>query len=117
VRAGVTVAAQRRRGVGSSRDRPGRAPLQREPVASKVLRSVGYDAGTSELEVEFTTGRVYRFRAVPEGVHAWLMRTPAKGAYFNRMIRDRYDMQEVTEPPPAIDLEAALRRSLDTHRE
>lgn len=74
---------------------------------------MGYDAGASELEVEFRNGRVYRYAGVPAEVHAWLMRNPRKGGLFNRTIRDRYAYRDVTPAPAEIDLADALRRSLD----
>lgn len=89
--------------------------MERTPVDSNSLRSVGYDAVSSELEVEFHSGRVYRFEGVPAAVYAWLMRSPGKGGLFNRMIRDRYPFRDVTEGP-AQDLADALRRSLEDHK-
>jgi hypothetical protein len=90
--------------------------MEREPVTSRSLRSVGYDPIASELEIEFRSGRVYRFSAVPASVHAWLMRAPKKGGLFNRLIRDRYAMREVTPEVATEDLESALRRSLERER-
>lgn len=87
--------------------------MERVPVESRSLASVGYDAAAAQLEVEFHSGRVYRFEQVPESVHAWLLRTPSKGAYFNRMIRDRYRYRDVTPGEPPRDLAEALERSLD----
>ena len=88
--------------------------MERTAVASRSLRSIGYDAAASELEVEFHSGRVYRFSDVPAQLHAWLMRTPRKGGVFNRLIRDRFPMRDVTPPPASseADLADALRRSL-----
>jgi KTSC domain len=90
--------------------------MQRTPLASSTLRSAGYDEATSELEIEFQSGRVYRFSGVPAGVYAWLVRSPGKGGLFNRMIRDRYAYTDVTEVRAAtadVDLLEALRRSLE----
>lgn len=89
--------------------------VERAPVASKSLVSVGYDTDASELEVEFHSGRVYRYAGVPASVHAWLMRNPAKGGLFNRMIRDKYPYRDVT-PVPETDLAGDLRRSLERPR-
>ena len=86
--------------------------MERVPVESSSLRSVGYDEATETLEVEFLTGRVYRYENVPAQAHDWLMRSRGKGGYFNRMIRDRYAMHDVTPRPPETDLEARLRGSL-----
>ena len=86
--------------------------MERVAVESKMLAAVGYDATASVLEIEFRSGRLYRFEGVPASVHAWLMRTPAKGAYFARMIRDQYPFRDVTPGEPS-DLAQELQRSLD----
>jgi hypothetical protein len=91
--------------------------VERTPVASKSLRSVGYDETASELEVEFQSGRVYCYRGVPAQLYQWLMRSPGKGGLFNRLIRDRYPVRDVTESPSTpADLSDALRRSLERER-
>lgn len=90
--------------------------MQRLPLASSSLRSAGYDEASSELEIEFQSGRVYRFSGVPAGLYAWLIRSRGKGGLFNRLIRDRYPYVDVTEPGPCTadsDLLEALRRSLE----
>jgi hypothetical protein len=87
--------------------------MERVAVESNSLRSIGYDAATRVLEIEFCSGRVYSYAGVPPELHAWLMRTPSKGGYFNRMIRDRFAMRDVTPAAADPDLASALRRSLD----
>ena len=86
--------------------------MERTKVTSRVLLSVGYDAAAQELELEFHGGRVYRYSEVPEGIHAFLLRTKHKGSYVNRMIQGRYAFREVTPEPPEQDLLAALSASL-----
>ncbi len=90
--------------------------MERTPVESASLVSVGYDAAASELEVEFRTGAVYRYAGVPSDVHAWLMRSRSKGGIFNRLIRDRYAVRDVTPAPESGDLADELRRSLERER-
>jgi hypothetical protein len=63
-------------------------------VASSVLRSVGYDAGTAVLEIEFRSGDVYRYFAVPPSVALNLLEAPSPGAFFNRHISDRYPTRQ-----------------------
>jgi hypothetical protein len=87
--------------------------MERVSVESTSLRSVGYDPGARELEVEFSSGRIYSYAGVPPEAYDWLMRSKGKGGYFNRMIRDRYTMRDVTPGPPETDLEARLRGSLN----
>jgi hypothetical protein len=59
-----------------------------------VLAAVGYDAATAELEIEFTSGDVYRYYAVPARVHRELVDAESPGAYFNRAINDRYPTRQ-----------------------
>lgn len=44
--------------------------MTRVPVDSSALRAIGYRAGT--LEVQFTNGRVYRWRNVPRHKYRYL---------------------------------------------
>ncbi|OHD15963.1 MAG: hypothetical protein A2Y38_01730 [Spirochaetes bacterium GWB1_59_5] len=39
--------------------------IQRLPVVSSNLKSMGYDTASGTLEVEFSSGQVYRYRGVP----------------------------------------------------
>lgn len=64
--------------------------MRREPVSSEALSSVGWDDGT--LEIEFTSGEVYRYRDVPDLVYRQLLRAESKGTFFQERIRDRYDV-------------------------
>lgn len=64
--------------------------MDRIPVDSTTLASVGYDAGTQLLELEFTSGRVYRYFDVPSETYDLLMAAASKGQFFNASIRDRY---------------------------
>jgi hypothetical protein len=86
--------------------------MQRQPVESHQLRSIGYDADAEVLEIEFTSGRVYEYRGVPASVHAWLMKVPSKTAFFSRKIRDAYPFRDVTPPPDDTPLIDQLRASL-----
>jgi hypothetical protein len=67
---------------------PGRA-LRRLPVESTSLESVGFDASTNQLEIEFRDGGVYRY-AVPRRIHQELMAADSLGAFFARRIRHHY---------------------------
>jgi KTSC domain len=60
------------------------------PVSSSSLVAVGYDSARRELEIEFVSGRLYRYFGVPPRAYEALMRAPSKGRHFNEHIRDRY---------------------------
>ena len=62
--------------------------MKRAPVTSSCIASVGYEAELATLEVEFASGVVYRYFAVPAAVHFRLMSAASKGAFLNRFLRD-----------------------------
>ena len=64
--------------------------MQHTPVTSSNLVSVGYEAGTKTLEVEFRKGRVYQYAQVSQDAYDALMKATSKGSHFARHIRDRY---------------------------
>jgi len=86
--------------------------MRRTPLQSRALVSAGYDAETEVLELEFHGGRVYRYRGVPQGVYDFLLRTPSKGGFVNRMIDGRYDYEEIAEDGPEMDVAGLLEASL-----
>ena len=64
-------------------------------MPSTVIRRFDYRPETSELVVEFVTGRRYVYSAVPEDEAQAMRQAFAKGVYFNRRIRDRYACREL----------------------
>ena len=64
--------------------------MKRFPVHSSVIRSVGYDSKTPELEVEFDSRQIYRYQRVPRAKFNALLKASSKGRYFNAHIRDLY---------------------------
>ena len=70
-------------------------PVERIPLDSEALASVGYDAGRHVLEVEFTSGRVYQYFGVPQDEVERLLGAPSSGHYFSERVRDRYRYEQV----------------------
>ncbi|HEV7668313.1 MAG TPA: KTSC domain-containing protein [Thermoanaerobaculia bacterium] len=64
--------------------------MHRESVDSSSLSGVGYDSSSRTLEIEFVSGRIYRYQGVPQGIYSALLEAPSKGQFFNREIRDRF---------------------------
>lgn len=88
--------------------------MEREEIDSRAIRSIGYDPSSETLEIEFRTGRVYTYEHVPPSVHDWLRKIRNKGGFVTRVLEPKYHGREVrAEAPPELDLEAALRASLD----
>lgn len=86
--------------------------MQRKILDSTAVVSAGYDAEARELELEFRGGRVYRYRDVPRDVYEFLLRTPEKGRYVNRIIAERFSYAEVPPERREQDVLAALEASL-----
>ncbi|MCZ7556804.1 MAG: KTSC domain-containing protein [Bacteroidia bacterium] len=61
--------------------------MERVSVSSSNLRSVGYDAASRTLEIEFLNGGLYRYTGVPASVHAGLMSASSHGSYFDAHIK------------------------------
>lgn len=85
--------------------------LSTEFPGSAVKRA-SYDPDTQMLVVEFSTGRSYRYKAVPSTVYEWLLKAKSKGAYINGLIKDRYEYEEITPEPSQVDLATSLTASL-----
>jgi hypothetical protein len=61
--------------------------MEREPVQSSNLCSVGYDPDTLTLEIEFKEGNIYQYYGVPESLYVDLMSAGSKGSFFHYNIR------------------------------
>lgn len=64
--------------------------MNRTPVQSSNVASVGYDSGTLTLEVEFTNGMVYQYFDVPEVEYHNLIGAGSVGKYLNQNIKNSY---------------------------
>ena len=69
--------------------------MERQPVVSSNLVSVGYDESKEVLEVEFGGGGVYQYQAVPKQIFEEFMAAPSMGRYFYSNIRDRFQTEKV----------------------
>ncbi len=70
--------------------------MQRTPVSSSNLASVGYDASLATLEIAFNEGGVYEYLRVPEAVYRGLMAASSKGRYFDSMIKNAYSYRKIS---------------------
>jgi hypothetical protein len=69
--------------------------MNREPVASSNIATVGYDAASQTLEVGFLNGSVYQYYNIAEHLYAEFMRAPSKGEFLNTYIRSAYPYSRV----------------------
>lgn len=77
--------------------------MNRTPVVSSRIASVGYDLQSQTLEIEFKSRqphkyptRIYRYYGVPSKIYTMFMALPDKGFYFEYTIKGAYDYEEVT---------------------
>jgi len=68
----------------------------RQVIPSSSLRSIGYDRATATLEVEFTSGGIYRYADVPAGVWSAFRQAVSKGKFFQDHVRDRFATMRVS---------------------
>jgi hypothetical protein len=69
--------------------------MDRRPVESGLIQTLGYDLADSVLEIEFFGGRVYQYYDLPLSIYSELLLAESKGAYFNEFIRDMYPYVQV----------------------
>jgi hypothetical protein len=69
--------------------------MQRVPVESQAIASVGYDREHATLEIQFVEGDVYQYFMVPPSVHRQLMAADSLGNFFRLHIRNRYDYRRI----------------------
>ena len=64
--------------------------MTRIPVTSPNVDSVGYDAGTQTLEVEFKNGYVYQYFDVPETIYQGMISADSAGKFLIDNIKGVY---------------------------
>ena len=69
--------------------------IDRQPVTSTSIASIGYDARTRMLDVEFRSGAIYRYLQVPNAVASGFKNAPSKGGYFVRHIRGKFAFRQI----------------------
>ncbi len=60
--------------------------MNRTPVTSSNVDSVGYDPNTSTLEIAFKSGGIYRYSGVDPDTHLSLMGAESIGSFVNKNI-------------------------------
>ncbi len=62
--------------------------MNRRPVTSSTIRSVGHDGNT--LEIEFKNGSVYHYPDVPAELFEELLAADSVGQFFGTRIRPAF---------------------------
>jgi len=69
--------------------------MERIQVASSNILSVGYDADSEVLEIEFNSGAVYQYYGVSHAVYDGIIGADSKGKYFHANIKGVYSFVRV----------------------
>jgi len=64
--------------------------MERLPVSSSNIVSVGYDQSSETLEVEFIKSGVYQYYNVPLFQYERMMSADSIGTFFNAEIKNSY---------------------------
>lgn len=64
--------------------------IERYPVLSDELNSVGYDHQSTILEIEFKNGDLNKYFCVSELLYCELMNTDCKSAFFHEKIENNF---------------------------
>jgi len=70
-----------------------------QPVQSSTLAAIGYNEGQRLLAVEFASGDVWHYVAVPKHVWQGLSQSPSPGAFYARNIRGHFSGAKQAPPP------------------
>lgn len=69
--------------------------MNREPVASSNINSIGYDEPSQTLEVEFTNGAIYQYYNVTQAIFEEFTQAGSKGQFLAYQIKKVYPYSRV----------------------
>lgn len=69
--------------------------MERKAVRSTNIASIGFDKDSLTLEVEFKTGGIYQYLAVPDQTYSAFMLAPSKGRFFEHKIRNAFRTKKI----------------------
>ncbi len=69
--------------------------MQRYPINTAQVVSIGYDEDALVLEIEFTGSRVYQYDKVPETVFEELMTSKTVETVIQQNVNPRYSARPV----------------------
>lgn len=61
--------------------------MERIPVKSSNIKSIGYDEATKTLEVEFSNSGIYQYKEVPKEVYEGFSKAESIGSYFAKSVK------------------------------
>ena len=71
--------------------------IDREPVKSTSIASVGYDDLSATLEIEFRKASVYQYYDVPQRIYTELITASALGRFINNKVKPYFAYKKIPE--------------------
>jgi KTSC domain len=69
--------------------------MDRKPLKSSKLRAAGYDERLRVMEIEFTNGDVYEYKAVSPELYRQLMASPSPNSFFEDKIEESFSGKRI----------------------
>ena len=69
--------------------------MERKNIDSSMLQSIGYDATSSTLELEFNSGGVWQYFDFPQSIWYEFEAAESQGKFFHREIKNQYSESRV----------------------
>lgn len=69
--------------------------MDRKRISSGNIRSVGYDARSRVLEIEFSSGSVIQYSGVSDEIHRRFVNSPSPGSYFRDNVEENFSSKRV----------------------
>lgn len=64
-------------------------------MPSTVIKQFKYDAASKQMQVVFTTGKIYVYKEVPEQLYNDMQKAFSKGEFFNLHIRNHFEFDKL----------------------
>ncbi|MEK6592176.1 MAG: KTSC domain-containing protein [Pseudomonadota bacterium] len=69
--------------------------MERKRISSQNIRSVGYDARSRILEIEFSSGGIIQYSGVADEIYRRFVNSPSSGSYFRDNIEENFSSKRV----------------------
>ncbi len=83
-----------------AKDDPRTVSIHRDAVESTSIASIGFHKDLRVLEIEFRSGALYRYSAVPPSIFEGMKKAKSKGRYFSQTIRGRFEFHRLPDVKP-----------------
>ena len=71
--------------------------MERIAVKSSNIKSIGYEPGNKQLDVEFSNGTLYSYVGVPRKAYEEMSKAESVGRYFHAKIKPFYKHEKQEE--------------------